>query len=62
MLSNDIENQLKPYMDKAINSINAATIDESELNANFRLNFKNIDSVAKKYFPPCMFHLNKKLK
>jgi hypothetical protein len=26
LLENDIENQLKPFMDKAINSVNASTI------------------------------------
>jgi hypothetical protein len=27
VLENDVENQLKPFMDKAINSINTNTID-----------------------------------
>ena len=26
------------------------------------MNLKNIDAVSKKYFPPCMLHLNRKLK
>ena len=49
-------------MDKAINSINVSTIQESELNSEFKLNIKNIEAVSKKYFPPCMHHLNKKLR
>lgn len=62
LLENDVENQLKPFMDKAISSINMSTIEETELNSEFKLNIKNIDAVQKKYFPPCMLHLNKKLK
>jgi DNA primase large subunit len=49
-------------MDKAISSITSSTIDESELNSEFKLNLKNIDAVSKKFFPPCAAHLNQKLK
>ncbi len=62
MLNNDVENQMSSFIRKTVETMNSSNFDETIINNQFKLNLKNIESLWKKFFPPCMQQLNKRLK
>jgi DNA primase large subunit len=63
MLNSDIENQMSAFIRKTLETLNTTNFDDSSiLNSQFKLNLKNVEQLWKRFFPPCMMHLNQKLK
>jgi len=63
MLANDSENQVGAFIRRTLDTLNTTNFDESTLqNSQFKLTLKNVESLWRKFFPPCMMHLNQKLK
>jgi DNA primase large subunit len=62
LLQNDVENQLNGFLRKTLDTLNTSSFDESAINSQFKLNIKNVDSLWKKFYPPCMLNLTQKLK
>lgn len=63
MLNADTENQISAFIRKTLDTLNTSNFDDSAiLNSQFKLNLKNVESLWKRFFPPCMMQLNQKLK
>jgi len=42
--------------------LNSTNFDEVTINNDFKLTIKNVETLWKRFFPPCMLNLNQKLK
>ncbi len=63
LLATDSENQLSAFIRKTLETLNTTNFDDSSLqNSQFRLTIKNVEALWRRFFPPCMMHLNHKLK
>jgi DNA primase large subunit len=63
MLNGDVENQMSAFIRKTLETLNTTNFDDAAiLNSQFKLNIKNVESLWKRFFPPCMMNLNQKLK
>jgi DNA primase large subunit len=63
LLAGDSENQVSAFIRKTLETLNTSNFDDSSLqNSQFRLTLKNVESLWRRFFPPCMMHLSQKLK
>jgi DNA primase large subunit len=62
MLNSDVENQMSGFIRKTVQAMNSSNFDDTMIKNQHKLTLKNVDMLSKKFFPPCMQHLNKKLK
>jgi DNA primase large subunit len=63
MLNSDSENQMSAFIRRTLESLNTSNFDDSSLaGSQFKLTLKNVDALWKRFFPPCMMHLNARLK
>ena len=62
LINNDIENQMSGFIRKTLDTLNSVNFEETAVSADSKLTIKNMEGIWKKLFPPCMLHLNQKIK
>jgi DNA primase large subunit len=62
LIVDDSENQLSAFLISTIKQINEEGMEDTKMDGKYNLTLKNIESLAGKYFPPCMLNLNQHLK
>jgi len=62
MVSRDVDNQVSAFIRKTVETLNTTSFDETSINNEFKLNLKNVESLWKRFYPPCMLNLTQKLK
>lgn len=62
LINNDVENQLSAFLRKTLDTLNTTNFDDVTINSEFKLNIKNVETLWKRFYPPCMLNLTQKLK